>query len=110
MTRQQWENELLMEFEGLDYFARILKATDELLEQGLDEYGSELDPNLVVCLECLRYDLNLTLSGKVRFGKKLLVDGVLKQLENCADEVQTLQAGLPTKGGIKDEDLQEDDE
>ena len=110
MTRQPWETELLMEFEGLDHFSKLLSAVDDMVESGLLEYGEYLDPNLVVCLECLRYDLNLTLSGQIRFDKKLVVDGVLKQLEDCADEVQTLQAGLPTKGGVKDEDLSEDDE
>lgn len=104
MTRERWEEELLMEFEGLDHLAKLLRATDDMLEEALNEYGSELDTGLVMLLEALRYDLNLVLEGSVKLDNGTVIPGIFKSLDDVQDEVETLQAGKETKKGIKDED------
>ena len=110
MSPEQWENDLRKEAEGLDFLAKLLRGFDNLLEEAVDEYGTELDPNLVMLLEALRYDVNITLSGTVKLDNGTKIPGVYAQLEDVMDEIQTLQAGKPTKGGVADEDLPEDDE
>jgi hypothetical protein len=100
---EKYEQNLLMELEGLTNLQKLFQGFDNILEEMIDEYGDTLDSNLVICLECVRYDINLTLSGVVKF-EDFKVQGILKQLDDVQDEVQTLQAGLPTKQGVKDEE------
>lgn len=105
MTRQ-FEARLLFEAEGLDRLSKLFQGFDDILAEFVEEYGDYLDTNLVTLLECVRYDVNMTLNGTVPMDNEK-VPGILKQLEDVMDEVQTLQAGLPTKHGIPDEDCDE---
>jgi len=103
MAPQEYERDLLMEAEGLDYLSKLFQGFDNLLDGAITEYGEYLQPQLVVVLEVIRYEINLTLSGKVVVDHKK-IPGILLQLEDVQDEIQVLQAGLPTKQGIEGED------
>lgn len=106
MSPESWENDLRMEAEGLTQIMLLLQASDEMLAGFLSEYGEYLDNNLVTLLEMYRYDVNITLNGVVPLDDKE-VHGIVKQLDDVMDEIQTLQAGLPTKRGVPDEDVSE---
>lgn len=95
---QPFEDDILKEAEGLDILSRLFQEFDNILDETVDEYGEHLDPNLITLLELVRYDVNMTLNGTVPLDK-VKVPGINKQLEDVMDEVQTFQAGLPTKGG-----------
>lgn len=103
-----YEKDILLEAEGLQYLSKLFQGFINLLEEAKEEYGDALDPNLVVCLEIMQYDAALTLDSSVKF-EDVTVPGINKQLEDTMDQVQTLQAGLPTKKGITDEDCEEAD-
>lgn len=106
---EKFEKDLLMEAEGLDLANRVLDKLDEILAQVIEAYGEYFDPNLVMLLEAIRYDVNITLSGTVKLENGTLIPGVVKQLADVLDEIQVLQCGKKTKGGVPDEDIQEDD-
>lgn len=97
------EHDLLMEAEGLQNLHKLFQGFDDILADFVEEYGDYLDTNLITLLECVRYDVNMTLNGTVPMDNEK-VPGILKQLEDVMDEIQTLQAGLPPKQGVKDED------
>ena len=99
---QPFEDDLLHEAEGLDRLVRLFQTFDECLERLIDEYGNDLDPSLILCLELIRYDVNLTLNGVVKYDR-FKVPGLVAQLEDVMDEIQTFQAGLKNKKGVKDE-------
>lgn len=98
-----YEKEILSEAEGLDHLSKLFQGFDTLLEEALLEYDT-LDPNLVMLCETIRYDINLLLSESVTLDDGTKIPGILKQLEDVMDEVQTLDCGGKTKDGIPDED------
>lgn len=104
---EKYEHELLKELEGLTNLQKLFQGFDNILSEFLEEYRSELDPNLVTLLEMLQYDVNLTLEGEIVVDD-IRVLGIIKQLDDVSDEVQVLQAGLATKHGIPDEDVEEE--
>lgn len=103
---EKYEQNLLIELEGLTNLQKLFQGFDNILSEFLEEYRSELDPNLVTLLEMYQYDVNLTLEGEIVIDD-IKVPGIMKQLYDVADEVQVLQAGLATKHGIPDEDVEE---
>ena len=97
------EKDILMEMEGLDYLVQLFQGFEGLLGKAIEEYGEYLDPNVVMALECIQYDITSLTEGTIEF-ENASVPGLVKQLDDVADEVRTLQAGLPTKEGVADED------
>ena len=100
---EKFEQEKLLEVEGLQNLSKLFLGFSDILAEFLEEYQEVLDPNLVVCLECVQYDVTLTLDGEVKF-EDVTVPGINKQLSDVMDEVQTLDCGGKTKDGIPDED------
>lgn len=98
-----YEERKLREAEGLDYLSKLFQGFINLLEEAKEEYGEVLDENLVVCLELMQYDATLTLESSIKF-EDVTVPGILKQLEDCMDEVQTFDCGERVKKGVAEED------
>lgn len=108
MTREQWENDLLVEADALDGLSKLFATFIDLLDQTLIDNCEYLDEDLVGVMAIVSAECTIVLERQVKYkGKK--VPGILKQLEDVMDEVQTLQAGKETKHGIPDEDIPEDD-
>ena len=92
-----------MEAEGLKYLLELFQGIDGLLGKFSDEYGEYVDETLMLAVMCLQYDVQVITEGKVIFDKTT-VPGIVKQLDDVMDEVTVLQAGLPTKKGVADEE------
>lgn len=105
---EKFEHDLLMELEGLTFLQSLFQGFDKMLAEFISEYTT-LDPNLVVVLERIRYDVNLALNGTVQLDK-IKVEGIIKQIDDVMDEVQVLQCGLKTKKGVPNEDVEEAEE
>lgn len=97
------EKDILMEMEGLDHLVQLFQGFEGLLGKAIEEYGEYLDPNVVTALECLQYDVVSLTEGTIEF-ENASVPGLLKQLDDVADEVKTFDCGGKTKDGIPDED------
>lgn len=100
---REYEKNLLLEAEGLKYLLELFQGIDGLLAKFNEEYGEYVDETLLLAIECLRYDVNVIAEGKIIMDKTT-VPGIVGQLDDVMDEVAVLQAGLPTKQGVKDED------
>lgn len=98
-----YENDLLMEAEGLEILIKFAQATDSIIDKLISDYGECLEPVTVIAFECIQQDLARITEGRIEMDNKVH-PGLLKQLENCLDEIQVLQVGKETKHGIKDED------
>lgn len=104
---EKWETNLLREAEGLKYLLELFQGIDGLLAKFTEEYGEYVDPTLLMAVECLQYDVATIAEGSIVLEDKT-VKGIVGQLDTVMDEVKVLQAGLPTKKGISDEDCEED--
>lgn len=99
---EQWEKDLLLEAEGLKYLLELFQGIDGLLAKFSEEYGEYIDPTLLMAIECIQYDVATIAEGSIVLDDKT-VPGIVKQLDDVMDEIHVLQAGLPTKQGVKDE-------
>lgn len=104
---QKWETNLLREAEGLKYLLELFQGIDGLLAKFTEEYGEYIDPTLLVAIECIQYDVSVIAEGNIVMDEKT-VKGIVGQLDDVMDEINVLQAGLPSKKGISDEDCEED--
>lgn len=93
---QKWETNLLREAEGLKYLLDLFQGIDGLLAKFNEEYGEYIDPTLLVAIECLQYDVAVISEGNIVMDETT-APGILKQLDDVMDEINVLQAGLPTK-------------
>lgn len=104
MANQPYEDDLLMEAEGLDKLLSLYNAVQGMLADILLDYRDYLEPNLVFLLERnLLFTVTLINKSFVftsEDGKHTLeIDGLLAQIEDVMDEIQVFQAGKPTKKG-----------
>ena len=98
MPKEEWENDLLMECEGLQHLVQLFQGIDGLLGKFSEEYGEYIDPTTLLAIECLRYDVQVITEGSIVMDKQT-VPSLIKQLDDVLDEITVLQAGLPTREG-----------
>jgi len=105
MTRQAWEQRLLNEYDTLNMLNKLLTIFVDLLDQIITENGDKIDDDLC---DYLKVVLIMT-----RGVNELIIvdpetdaetDGITKQMDDVMDEINTFQAGLPTKRGVPEED------
>lgn len=97
---QPFEDDLLREAEGLELFVKLFQGFDRLAEELLEKYGGLLDSYLIICIESIRYDINVALEGEVPLGRRK-VRGLVKQLDEVMADIETFQAGVRTKPEMK---------
>src|SRR4030067_2316 len=103
MTRFEYEEALLMELEGLDKLNKLFGAFNEMLDGGLVEFGDYLDEDLNDCLSLVLTICKMVHEDDIQRSGQGPTPGIIKQLDDVQNEVSVLQAGLPCKRGVPDE-------
>jgi len=109
MAPEQWEDDLRKEADALMTLQSLFSVFSDVLGDTLLRSGDELDDGLLLILNVIHEEAYNVLHGTVQY-KKRVIHGIEVNLEDVLDEIQILQAGLATKKGVTDEDLEEDDE
>lgn len=103
---EKYERCLLMELEGLQAQMMLYIAFEDLADKTLNRYGKYMEPRLVAVLDKHLDAMHTIIADrfKVTEDKRVYeVNGLIKDYEDVLAEVEILQAGKPTKKGIKDE-------
>lgn len=106
---RKFEKDLLMEAEGLKALVTLFNVYLDEFDRIKKEYGEYFDHHLYTVLLYLEVKLAVLLEKEFVIKKEnLTIPGIVKQLDDVMDEIQTFQAGLETKRGIPDEDVNND--
>lgn len=104
-----FENDLLREAEELQDLVAVLSRMESYL--GDVQTRNLLDDDLLKFLAIIQCDAAYLVGARhIRFlheKKTYVVPGLLSQLEEVLDNIQSFQAGLPTKKGVPHEEVDE---